>query len=228
MADAAAAAIYGMYTSMVYLMSLPGGWVADRLIGQRRAVLYGGILIACRPLFAGDSGARARSTWGSLLVVLGTGLLKPNISVIVGQLYAEKDIRRDAGFSIFYMGINTGAFVGPLITGYLAQDVRFRAIIEGWGMDPNSSWHWGFGAAGVGMTLGLLQYVFGGRAARHGGLATRRRRSRRHTRRELGSRRSFGLGGGVLLLVLLGIGMATGVLPITRRADHGRLQPTCS
>ena len=73
---------------------------------------------------------------GLVLVVLGTGLLKPNISVIVGQLYTEKDIRRDAGFSIFYMGINTGAFVGPLITGYLAQDVRFRGIIEGWGMDP--------------------------------------------------------------------------------------------
>ena len=95
--------------------------------------------------------------------MLGTGLLKPNISVIVGQLYAQKDVRRDAAFSLFYMGINLGAFLGPLITGYLAQDERFRAIIDGWGMDPNSGWHWGFGAAGVGMTLGLMQYVLGGR-----------------------------------------------------------------
>src|SRR2546430_11631082 len=115
---AAAAAIYGTYTSMVYLMSLPGGWIADRLIGQRRAVLFGGILIA-----SGHYALAIPAAWsfyfGLLLVVLGTGLLKPNISVIVGQLYGERDIRRDAGFSIFYMGINTGAFAGPLITGYL-------------------------------------------------------------------------------------------------------------
>ncbi len=98
--------------------------------------------------------------------MLGTGLLKPNISVIVGQLYTPRDIRRDAGFSIFYMGINLGAFLGPLITGFLAQDPRFRAMIAGWGMDPNSAWHWAFGAAGVGMTLGLVQYVFVGSRAR--------------------------------------------------------------
>ena len=134
--DAAAAAIYGTYTSMVYLMSLPGGWIADRLIGQRRAVLYGGILIASGH-YALAIPALSTFYLGLVLVVLGTGLLKPNISVIVGQLYTEKDIRRDAGFSIFYMGINMGAFVGPLITGYLAQDVRFRGMIEGWGMDPN-------------------------------------------------------------------------------------------
>ena len=168
MPDAAAAAIYGTYTSMVYLMSLPGGWVADRLIGQRRAVLYGGILIASGH-YALAIPTLSMFYLGLVLVVLGTGLLKPNISVIVGQLYTEKDIRRDAGFSIFYMGINPGAFVGPLVTGYLAQDVRFRAIIQGWGMDPNSSWHWGFGAAGVGMTLGLLQYAFGRPPARNGG-----------------------------------------------------------
>ena len=82
---------------------------------------------------------------------------------------AQQDVRRDAAFSLFYMGINLGAFLGPIITGYLVQDERFRARLAGWGMDPNSAWHWGFGAAGVGMTLGLIQYVLGWRAPRHGG-----------------------------------------------------------
>ena len=134
---ATAASIYGTYTSMVYLMSLPGGWIADRLIGQRRAVLYGGILIAAGHF---SLAAPAATTFylGLMLVVLGTGLLKPNISVIVGQLYSQQDIRRDAAFSIFYMGINLGAFLGPLVTGYLAQDAGFRALLTGWGLDPNS------------------------------------------------------------------------------------------
>ena len=159
---ATAAAIYGTYTSLVYLMSVPGGWLADRVLGQRKAVLYGGILIACGhytlavPL---DGSFYV----GLVLIVLGTGLLKPNISAIVGQLYSANDIRRDAGFSIFYMGINLGAFMGPLLTGFLAQDARFRSLIAGWGMDPNSAWHFAFGAAGVGMTLGLIQYVAMGR-----------------------------------------------------------------
>src|SRR5207344_380317 len=112
-----AAPIYGMYTSSVYLMSLPGGWIADRLIGQRRAVLYGGILIACGH-FSLAIAATGTFYLGLVLIVLGTGLLKPNISVIVGQLYTPQDYRRDAGFSIFYMGINLGASLGPLITGF--------------------------------------------------------------------------------------------------------------
>jgi len=140
-----AAAIYGLYTGAVYFTSIPGGFIADRLLGLRRAVLLGGILIALGhyslalnilPLFYA----------GLVLIVLGTGLLKANIASIVGQLYGEGDKRRDAGFSIFYMGINTGAFVSPLVCGYLAQKV---------------GWHWGFGAAGVGMTLGLVQFVVG-------------------------------------------------------------------
>ena len=166
---ATAGAIFGTYTAMVYLMSVPGGWLADRVFGQRKAVLYGGILIACGHF----SLAIPTMTFfylGLLLVVLGTGLLKPNISVIVGQLYSQKDERRDAGFSIFYMGINLGAFLGPLVTGFLAQDVRFRSMVEGWGMDPNSTWHFAFGAAGVGMTLGLIQYVLSGRALGSAGI----------------------------------------------------------
>jgi POT family proton-dependent oligopeptide transporter len=169
LATAAAAAIYGMYTSSVYLLSLPGGWIADRLIGQRKAVLYGGILIALGH-FSLAFPAMPTFYLGLLLVVFGTGLLKPNISVIVGQLYGQKDIRRDSGFSIFYMGINLGAFIGPLITGLLAQDEGFRGWLAGMGMDPNSSWHWAFGAAGVGMTLGLIQYVLGSRHLGDAGL----------------------------------------------------------
>ncbi len=157
---ATAAAIYGTYTSMVYLMSLPGGWLADRLLGQQRAVLVGGVLIALGH-FSLAVPADPTFYLGLVLIVLGTGLLKPNISVIVGQLYETRDVRRDAGFSIFYMGINAGALLGPLVTGFLAQSPVVRGQLAAWGLDPNSAWHWGFGAAGVGMTLGLVQYVAG-------------------------------------------------------------------
>src|SRR5216684_3060057 len=138
-------AIYGFYTAMVYLLSLPGGWVADRLIGQRRAVLYGGILIASGH-FSMAVPSLTTFYLGLLLIVIGTGLLKGNISVIVGRLYGPDDHRRDAGFSIYYMGINMGAFFAPLVCGYLGQRVN---------------WHAGFAAAGVGMVLGLTQYSLG-------------------------------------------------------------------
>jgi POT family proton-dependent oligopeptide transporter len=164
-----AAAIYGTYTAMVYLMSVPGGWLADRLLGQRRAVLYGGMLIAAGH-FSLAVPTELMFYLGLVLVVLGTGLLKPNISVIVGQLYAQGDKRRDSGFSIFYMGINLGAFLGPLITGFLAQDENFRGMLAGWGIDPNVSWHFGFAAAGVGMVFGLIQYVLGGQRLGTAGL----------------------------------------------------------
>jgi POT family proton-dependent oligopeptide transporter len=166
---ATAAAIYGTYTSMAYLSNLPGGWLADRVLGQRRAVLAGGILIAAGH-FSLAVPAPVTFYLGLALIVLGTGLLKPNISVIVGQLYAPDDNRRDSAFSLFYMGINVGAFMGPIVTGYLAQSDGFRARLASWGLDPNAAWHWGFGAAGIGMTLGLVQYVLGGRALGTAGL----------------------------------------------------------
>jgi POT family proton-dependent oligopeptide transporter len=142
---ATAGAIYALYVSMVYLTTLPGGWIADRLLGAQRAVLYGGVLIACGHF---SMAIPSLSTFylGLALIVIGTGLLKGNVSIIVGRLYSATDARRDAGYSIFYMGINTGAFVAPLVCGYLGQRV---------------SWHLGFAAAGVGMTLGLIQYAFG-------------------------------------------------------------------
>ncbi len=91
-------------------------------------------------------------------MALGTGLFKPNISAMVGGLYRQGDERRDAGFSIFYMGINIGGFIAPLVTGFLAQSALFKSWLSAWGFDPALSWHWGFGAAGVGMTLGLIVY----------------------------------------------------------------------
>jgi proton-dependent oligopeptide transporter, POT family len=144
-AVAKATLIAGFYNMGVYLLSLPGGWVADRFLGARRTVLYGGILIACGHFSMAYPSVMTLYA-GMGLIILGTGLLKPNISTMVGALYSRDDERRDAGFSIFYMGINIGAMVSPLICGYLGQRVN---------------WHYGFGAAGVGMTLGLIQYVLG-------------------------------------------------------------------
>jgi POT family proton-dependent oligopeptide transporter len=145
MTDAKAGAIYGLYTAGVYLLALPGGWIADRLIGQQKAVFYGGVVIAAGH-FSMAIPSTATFFLGLLLIILGTGLLKPNVSAIVGDLYPEKGARRDAGFSIFYMGINLGAFFGPIICGYLGENVN---------------WHLGFSAAGIGMVLGLIQYRLG-------------------------------------------------------------------
>ena len=122
---ASAGAVYGLYTAMVYLLSLPGGWIADRLVGQRRAVLYGGVLIALGNFILVIHNVPVFFL-GLIVITIGTGLLKPNISTIVGQLYKPGDARRDAGFSIFYMGINTGAFLAPLACGYIGQRVNWH------------------------------------------------------------------------------------------------------
>lgn len=116
MTDAAATAIYGLYTFAVYAVALPGGWIADRLIGQRNAVLYGGVVIAAGHFVLAVPTLPAFYL-GLVLIVAGTGLLKPNVSAIVGDLYPEGGARRDAGFSIYYMGINIGAFGGPIEIG---------------------------------------------------------------------------------------------------------------
>lgn len=142
MTEEVAMAIYGLYTAAVYLVCLPGGWLADRLFGARKAVWYGGIIIAIGHFVLAIPNDRAFYL-GLTIVVLGTGLLKPNISTMVGELYPEGGARRDAGFTIFYMGINLGAALGPLLCSYLGENVN---------------WHYGFGAAGVGMVLGSIQY----------------------------------------------------------------------
>jgi POT family proton-dependent oligopeptide transporter len=153
-----AARIYGNYTMAVYMLSIPGGFIADRYLGAHRAVLVGGVVIALGH-FTLAIPAIETFYIGLALVALGTGLFKPNISAMVGGLYASDDERRDAGFTIFYMGINIGGLLAPIVTGYLAQGTEFRDALTAWGIDPNSSWHWGFGAAGIGMTIGLIVYV---------------------------------------------------------------------
>ncbi|MEI6052937.1 MAG: peptide MFS transporter, partial [Opitutaceae bacterium] len=165
-----ASAVYGTYTMSVYLLSMLGGFIADNFIGARRAVFVGGVIIATGHFAMAFSSVTTFYT-GLVLVALGTGLLKPNISTMVGSLYRPDDERRDAGFSIFYMGINLGAFAAPLVTGYLAQSANWKAILVAWGFNPMHSWHWGFAAAGVGMALGLVVYAFQGHRLAHVGAA---------------------------------------------------------
>ena len=145
LADADAASVYGTYTGSVWAAAIFGGLVADRLLGQYRTVLLGGAVIALGH-FTLAFKALPFFYSGLALIVIGTGLLKPNVSTLVGSLYAPGDHRRDGGFSIFYMGINLGGFIGPLVAGYIAQRV---------------DWHAGFACAGIGMSAGLLQYVLG-------------------------------------------------------------------
>lgn len=154
-----AASIYGTYTMAVYLTALPGGLVADYLTGARLAVLLGGIVIAFGH-FSMVFHSLTTFYLGMALIAIGTGLLKPNISVMVGGLYKENDPRRDSGFSIFYMGINIGALLAPLAVGYLAKGDSFKRFLSSMGMDPAKSWHWGFAAAGVGMIFGLIVYLW--------------------------------------------------------------------
>jgi len=147
-----ASAVYGLYTFFVYVLSLPGGWVADKIWGQRKAVFIGGSIIAAGhftmalPMLGLPD--VAFFYLGLALIVVGTGFLKPNISTMVGDLYPEGGARRDAGFSIFYMGINFGAILGPTLCSIIGE-----------GYD----WHWGFSLAGFGMVAGLLFYQWGGR-----------------------------------------------------------------
>lgn len=141
--DKTGGAIYGLYTMFVYLLALPGGWLADKFFGLRKSIFYGGCLIALGH-FCLAFPKTETFFLGLLFIVMGTGLLKPNISSMVGELYPPEDqVRRDNGFSIFYMGINLGALISPIICGYLGQKIN---------------WHYGFAAAGIGMVIGLVQY----------------------------------------------------------------------
>jgi POT family proton-dependent oligopeptide transporter len=197
---ATAGAVYGLYTSMVYMATLPGGWVADRLTGQRRAVLYGGIIIAAGH-FSMAFASLTTFYLGLFLIVIGTGLLKGNVSVIVGQLYSPDDRRRDAGFSIFYMGINLGAFIAPLVCGYLGQQI---------------DWHIGFAAAGFGMLLGVVQYVLGGKYLGQAGLHPAPAKSPAAFDR-LKRNTLIWSTIAAAALVVSAVGAYTGVLPLTAR-----------
>lgn len=197
-----ASAIVGIYAASVYLASLPGGWVADRLLGLRRSIQYGAVLITLGHLSIGMSAFFSGKLFffvGLILIVLGTGLLKPNISAIVGDLYPEGGARRDAGFSIFYMGINAGAFFGNLITGFLGEKYGY---------------HWGFGAAGVGMLLGLLWFTLRARPTL-GNLGTEPTHDP-DPARQAGKERTVKLavGIGLAVIVLVVILAAIGVIQI--------------
>jgi POT family proton-dependent oligopeptide transporter len=143
--DPKALALYGWYTMLVYVASIPGGIIADKLVGQRKAVLYGGWI-----LVAGHTVLAIQYDWafylGLALIIAGVGLLKPNISTMVGGLYPEGDERRDKGFTIFYIGINIGAFASALLVGYIGENI---------------GWHYGFGLAGIGMLVGMIVYQWG-------------------------------------------------------------------
>jgi POT family proton-dependent oligopeptide transporter len=137
--------LYGWYTMLVYVVSIPGGILADKVFGQKKAVLIGGIILVC-----GHGILAVEEMWafytGLGLIIAGVGLLKPNISTMVGGLYKVGDIRRDKGFTIFYIGINLGAFLSSLIVGYVGEKI---------------GWHYGFGLAGIAMAFGLLVYLWG-------------------------------------------------------------------
>ncbi|TDI71783.1 MAG: MFS transporter [Bacteroidetes bacterium] len=190
------AAIYGLYTSLVYLLSLPGGWVADNIWGQRKAVFIGGCIIALGH-FTMAVPTDYSFFLGLILIILGTGLLKPNVSTIVGELYPEGGASRDAGFSVFYMGINVGALIGPLICSFLGETYN---------------WHWGFSVAGIGMVLGLIQFRRGYKHLGDAGLL------RSNDREEIARKeKQFYLVTGAVasVLVLFGFLVSSGVLPLT-------------
>ena len=197
--DTTATAVYGIYTAAVYLVALPGGWIADRLLGAQRAVFSGGILI-----MSGHFVLAVPSVYsfflGLLLVVLGTGLLKPNVSAMVGELYEAGDARRDGGFTIFYMGINVGALLGPLVCGTLAQS-------------PNFGWHFGFAAAGVGMLFGVVQFWV---TRRHLGDAGRFPSSSGDAQRDAAGRRKgwLAVAGGMLIVGIVVALAMNGVLDL--------------
>ncbi|MFJ3518238.1 MULTISPECIES: peptide MFS transporter [unclassified Streptomyces] len=194
-----AASVSAAYGTMVYLVSVAGGWLADRILGSYRAVLWGGILIACGHYAMAVP--TAAMTWAGLgLISAGTGLLKPNVASMVGKLYRTDDDRRDAGFALYYMAINIGAFAGPLITGWLGE---------------HEGWHWGFSAAAIGMTAGLVQYVLG---RRH--LAGRKHSAEYALDPDAMRRAVWRISGGCLALAALATLLAdTGLLTMDRFVD---------
>ena len=149
--------LYGLYTFFVYALSVPGGWIADRFLGYRKAVLVGGVLIALGE-FALASGPLSLFYVGLAVIAVGTGLLKTNCTSIVGMLYDKNDPRQDGGYTIYYMGINIGALIAPLILGFMAQDPVFVAALGKVGLASANGWRWAFGFAGLAMVAGLVQY----------------------------------------------------------------------
>jgi proton-dependent oligopeptide transporter, POT family len=193
-----AGSVYGLYTSMVYLLCLGGGWIADRVTGQRRAVLIGAIFITLGE-FCLVMPTEVSFYAGLVLLMMGTGLLKGNVSTIVGQLYRKGDPRRDSGFSIFYMGINIGALIAPIFCGWVGERI---------------SWRLGFGVAGIGMLAGLIQYLVQGKYLGPAGLHPA---TTGDSELDLKQKRSalVAVGASLGVFALLAILGATGVVPMT-------------
>ncbi len=152
-----ATGIYGIYIMLVMMCALPGGYIADRYWGQRKAITIGGVFIALGN-FCLVGGSELFFFTGLGLIIIGTGLLKPNVTVMVGGLYGKNDSRRDGGFTIFYMGINLGAMIAPLLTGYIAQSSGFLQKVRAVGININYGWSWAFVLAAIGMIAGIIQF----------------------------------------------------------------------
>ena len=191
LSDRQGGAIYGLYTAAAYLSSLPGGWIADRLLGQRRSVFWGGVLISLGNFALALSADKMVFFLGLLLISLGTGMLKPNCSTLVGELYrGDSGSRRDAAFSIYYFGINLGATLAPFIVGTIGETVGYR---------------WGFLASGIGMVLGLIQYRVTGHWLGEAGLQPAPAQPRERKRAQRLLQGSLVLLGVVVLLAALGL-----------------------
>ena len=186
---ASATAIYGLYTGAVYFMGLPGGWIADRMIGSQNAIWYGGMIIMCGHLLLAIP---HDSTFfiGLIFVVAGTGLLKPNIGALVGQLYPTGDERRDSGYTLYYMGINIGSIIGYLVCGWLQVNVGY---------------HWAFGAAAIGMGAGLIKFRLSlGKLHGHGANPTVKLSSHGMRRTQLALVTALALTAGLTYLIMSG------------------------
>lgn len=201
MSAAEGTAIYGLYTASVYLLTLPGGWLADNILGQKKAIWYGGIVIMLGHIILAVPAGPAIFFLGLSTVAIGTGLLKPNISSIVGELYPEGGARRDAAFSIFYMGINLGSFLGIAIVGYLGEKVN---------------WHMGFGAAAIGMLLGLIVFRYGSATHLKGlGEEPSAKEANEEVAPASNSNKMLGYGLIALLVVFLVVLQSTGTINMT-------------
>jgi POT family proton-dependent oligopeptide transporter len=210
MSGAEAGTVMALYLSSVYVLSLPGGWIADRFLGQRRSVTVGGIGIAIGNAML----AVSDKTFflGLVVIALGTGFLKPNVSTIVGQLYAPEDKRRDAGFTIYYMGINIGAGVAPFVGIIFAQTQWFRHKLIGFGIDPNLCWKFGFAIPAIGMVAGVIQYLLGSKNLGDAGLNPTIPEDPVKARRDRAI--AWGLGIGIIGLVGVGVLIDKFVYPI--------------
>jgi POT family proton-dependent oligopeptide transporter len=192
-----AGALYALYVSGVYITNLPGGWISDKFLGARNAVFFGGVLIAAGNLLIGLTTAKSGFYTGLLFNCIGTGLLKPNVSTMVGSLYGKDDPRRDSAFSIFYMGINLGAFTAPLLAGYVGQKI---------------DWNMGFVIVGIGMILGLFLFKWGGKYLGDAGLKSVELQGDRASNSRTLSKALLGVIIGVAVLALLHF---THIYPIT-------------